>query len=139
MPTDAKKIAQDSAAAMFANDDASKLIGITIDDVGPSSATVSMVVRADMTNGLDVCHGGYLFTLADTAMAFASNSRNNVAFATGATVDFIAPGKRGATLSAVAVETNLSGRNAIYDVTVTDTADGTTIALFHGRTRDVTR
>ncbi len=132
-------IARASADAMFANDDASKLIGITIDSVGPGAATVSMAVRPDMTNGLDVCHGGYLFTLADTAMAFASNSRANTAFATAANIDFIAPGRVGATLVAVATETNLSGRNALYDVVIRDANDGTVVALFHGRTRDVTR
>lgn len=137
--SDPVAIAEASAAAMYANDDASKLIGITIDSVGPGAATVSMTVRADMTNGLDVCHGGYLFTLADTAMAFASNSRANMAFATAASIDFIAPGRLGARLLAVATETNLQGRNAIYDVIVSDEADGTVVALFHGRTRDVTR
>ena len=124
---------------MFADDDASKLIGISIDSVGPGSANVSMTVRADMTNGLGVCHGGYLFTLADTAMAFASNSRNNTAFATAGSVDFIAPGKLGAVLTATATETLLAGRNGMYDVVVTDTADGTVVAMFRGKTRDVTR
>ncbi len=136
---DPMAIAEATAAAMFANDDASKLIGITIDSVGPGAATVSMTVRPDMTNGLDVCHGGYLFTLADTAMAFASNSRANTAFATAANIDFIAPGRLGAKLVAVATETSLQGRNAIYDVVVSDANDGTVVALFHGRTRDVTR
>ncbi len=124
--------------ALYAQDTASQALGIEVTDVGPGRATTTMTVRADMTNGHSVCHGGLIFTLADTAMAFASNSHNEEALAAAAAIDFLAPAPLGAVLTAVATEQTLRGRSGIYDVTVSDHT-GATIALFRGRTRKVGR
>ncbi len=121
------------ADAMYANDDATKLMGIEVAQVGHGSATTTMTVRPDMTNGHDVCHGGFIFTLADTAMAYASNSGNVQAFATAADIDFINPAPAGSVLSATAAEQSLRGRAGVYDVRVT-ADDHTLIAVFRGRT-----
>jgi len=127
---------QATADAMYANDTASQALGITISAVAPGRATASMIVTPTMTNGHDVCHGGLIFTLADTAMAFASNAHNQVALAAGASVEFLHPAKEGALLEATATEQSLRGRSGIYDVAVTD-QDNITIALFRGRTRQI--
>ena len=89
-----------------------------------------------MANGLDVCHGGIVFALADTAMAFASNARGGTNLAAHAAIDWLAPAKVGDALSAVATETFHDGRTGFYDVSVIR-ADGTTVAVFHGRTKKV--
>ncbi len=93
-----------------------------------------MIVRAEMLNGLDVCHGGLIFTLADSAMAHASNSHGVDAFAVAASIDFLSPGREGAVLTATAVEQFRGGRVALYDVVVTSD-DGAVVARFHGRTQ----
>jgi acyl-CoA thioesterase len=102
-----------------------------------------MRVRPDMCNGLDVIHGGMTFLLADSAMAFASNSENEAAYATSAEIDWLAPAVAGQWLTAVAERRAGGGRSALWDIAVTaaDTLDGptTTIALFRGRTRKVGR
>jgi acyl-CoA thioesterase len=125
---------KDVAAAMYANDRASEALGMEIVEVGHGRAVVQMVVRPDMVNGLDVCHGGLIFSLADSAMAFSSNSSNRYAIATHAEVDWVNPGRLGATLTATAVEQYQRGRSAVTDAVVTDET-GETIALFRGRTR----
>jgi phenylacetic acid degradation protein PaaD len=119
-------------------DRAAEMLGHTVESVGPGSAVVSMTVRDDMVNGLGVCHGGLIFTLADSAMAHASNSHGQPAFAVSATVDFVAPARPGAVLRAEAHERFRRGRTALYDVEVTDDA-GTLIARFHGRTQHPSR
>jgi acyl-CoA thioesterase len=119
---------------MYANDRASEALGMEIVEVGHGRAVVQMVVRPDMVNGLDVCHGGLIFSLADSAMAFSSNSSNRYAIATHAEVDWVNPGRLGATLTATAVEQYQRGRSAVTDAVVTDET-GETIALFRGRTR----
>lgn len=119
---------------MYDRDGASQALGIELVDVGPGSAVVAMTVRDDMVNGLDVCHGGLIFALADSAMAFASNSYNRYAIAAHADIDWVNPGRRGARLTATATERNRRGRSAITDVVVTDDR-GETIAHFRGRTR----
>lgn len=124
---------QRAAEAMYANDDAAHTLGIDLTHVALGTATMAMTVRADLTNGHDVCHGGFLFTLADTAMAYASNSAGIQAFATHADIDFLNPARAGSHLTATATEQALRGKAGIYDVTITDD-DGTTIALFRGRT-----
>lgn len=124
------------AAALYADDTASQRLGIEVAEVGVGRAVTTMTVTAEMTNGHDVCHGGLIFALADTAMAFASNSENIQALAAGAGIDFINPARRDSKLTAVATQQSLRGRSGMYDVTVTDD-DGNTIALFRGRTRRV--
>ena len=128
--------ARDAADSMYANDAASKSLGMKIADVTYGGAVVTMKVEDDMVNGLDICHGGLIFSLADSAMAFASNSYNSHAVATNAEIDWVRPARRGQVLTATATERHKSGRSAITDVTVTNDA-GETIAYFRGRTRTV--
>ena len=107
--------------------------------VGPGSATVAMTVRADMVNGWDVCHGGLIATLADSAFAVACNSRGQVTVAAGFDVTFLEPGRLGDALVATARETALRGRSGLYDVTVTRDGDGVVIAEMRGRSRGLGR
>ena len=132
MPLSPEGIARKSAEAMWANDDASKWTGMTLDAVGQGTATTSLTVERHHTNGHDICHGGYIFTLADSAFAFACNSRNELTVASGLTVDFLAPVKRGDVLTADAVEVARTGRTGVYDIVVTNLA-GARVALVRGR------
>ena len=130
----AEEIARRSAEAMWARDDASKWLGARLDAVGPGTASVSMKVEKHHTNGHDICHGGFIFTLADSAFAFACNSYNQIAVAQHNTISFIAPGFRGDRLTAEAREISRSGRSGLYDVRVTN-QDGRLIAEFRGASR----
>jgi len=121
---------------MWANDTASRELGIVLDSIAPGTATCSLIVEARHANGHDICHGGFIFTLADTAFAFACNSYNQFAVAQHNTISYIAPGKRGDCLQARAVEASRSVRSGVYDVTVTN-QDGQTIALFRGCSRTI--
>ena len=120
-------------AELYRRDVSTQTFGIELVDAGPGRAVVSMVVRPDMCNGYDVCHGGMMFTLADTAMAFASGSHNQIALAAAASIDFLSPVPRGARLRATAEERWLKGRTGLYDVRV-ELEDGALVAVFHGRT-----
>ncbi|MEO8309537.1 MAG: hydroxyphenylacetyl-CoA thioesterase PaaI [Caldimonas sp.] len=117
---------------MFAADRASQGLGIRIVALGEGSARLEMAVRDDMLNGHEICHGGFITTLADSAFAFACNSRNQLTVASGLTVDFLAPVKRGDMLTADAVEVAQAGRTGVYDITVTNRA-GVRVALVRGR------
>ena len=132
----AEEIARRSADAMWARDDASKWLGARLDAVGPGTASLSMTVEKHHTNGHDICHGGFIFTLADSAFAFACNSYNQIAVAQHNTISFIAPGFRGDRLMAQAREISRSGRSGLYDVRVTN-QDGRLIAEFRGASRVV--
>jgi acyl-CoA thioesterase len=131
------------ARAMYDRDATASAFGIELLEAGPDRAVTRMRVRADMCNGLAVIHGGMTFLLADSAMAFASNSENEVAFATSAEIDWLAPATVGQWLTAVAELRAGGGRSAVWDVTVSasDEPDNnaTPIALFRGRTRKVNR
>lgn len=116
---------------MYARDAAAKSLGIEIDEVGSDFARLSMKVGDSMVNGHDFVHGGFIFTLADTAFAYACNSRNERNVALGAQISFVAPGRVGTRLVAVARERSRAGRTGVFDVEVQDEA-GTTIALFRG-------
>ena len=131
MALDQQQLAEASAAAMWADDKASQAMGMEIAHIAPGTATLSMPVREDMVNGHDICHGGFIFTLADSAFAFACNSYNLVAVASGARVEFLAPGKLGDQLTAVANVASQGKRSGVYDVVVTN-QDGRNIALFRG-------
>ena len=120
---------------MWAGDAASQGLGMTIEQVAPGAARLSMPVRADMLNGLGVCHGGFIFSLADSAMAFASNAYGDHALAQHASVTFIRPGKAGETLTATAEERSRKGRSGLYDVRVTGSSDGSAVAEFRGHIR----
>jgi acyl-CoA thioesterase len=119
---------------MWARDDASKWLGVKLDAVGPGSASMSMAVEKHHTNGHDICHGGFIFALADSAFAFACNSYNQVAVAQHNTISFIAPSFQGDRLTAVAREVTRNGRSGLYDVRVTN-QDGRLIAEFRGASR----
>ena len=134
---DKQQIAERVAGEMFARDSASQSLGMQVKEVRPGYARLTLIVRPDMLNGHAICHGGVIFSLADSAFAFACNSHNQNAVASGCSIDFLAPAKAGDELSAEAVERALLGRIGVYDVTITN-AEGRTIALFRGRSYRVT-
>ncbi len=119
------------AAAMFARDRAARMLGIEVSEIEAGRATCTMTVREDMLNGHDICHGGIVFTLADTAFAYACNSRNERTVALQCSISFAAPARAGERLTALAEERVAGGRTGTYDVTVSTTG-GTPIALFRG-------
>jgi len=129
-------VARRCAKAMYDADVASRRLGIDISDVAPGHATATMTITAGMVNGHDICHGGYVFTLADTAFAFACNTYNDRTVAAGADISFLHPVHAGETLTAVASERARRGRSGIYDVSVTR-ADGEVVAEFRGRSRSL--
>ena len=131
--------ARRSADAMWAGDAASQALGMTVVDVGPGTAEVSMKVREDMVNGWGLCHGGLIASLADSAFAFACNSHGVVTVAAGFEVDFLESARLGDELVATAVERALRGRSGLYDVTVRRTSDDAVIAEFRGRSRSTGR
>lgn len=128
--------AEKCAELMFANDAASPGLGMTIVSVTPGAAIMEMPVRANMLNGHGICHGGFIFTLADSAFAFACNSYNQLTVAQQNQITYLTPGNAGEVLRAHASEVSRTGRSGIYDVTVTG-EDGRTIALFRGLSRTV--
>ncbi len=128
--------AEKSTKAMFATDQASAGLGMTIAAVGPGRATLTMKVRPEMLNGHGICHGGFIFTLADSAFAFACNSYNQLVVAQQNQITYLSPGREDELLTATATETSKTGRSGIYDVTVTG-QDGRSVALFRGLSRSV--
>jgi acyl-CoA thioesterase len=123
---------EEVGAHMFAADRASQGLGMRILALGAGSARLEMAVRDDMLNGHEICHGGFITTLADSAFAFACNSRNELTVAAGLTVDFLAPVRRGDVLTAEASEVSRAGRTGVYDIVVTNRA-GVRVALVRGR------
>ncbi|MGD9959469.1 hydroxyphenylacetyl-CoA thioesterase PaaI [Nocardioides sp.] len=136
---DEEEVAQRSAAEMWAGDAASRMLGMRIVAVGPGTASVSMRVRADMVNGWDLCHGGLIAALADSAFALACNSRGTVTVAAGFDVTFLEAGRLDDELLATAHEVARRGRSGLYDVLVARAADGAVIAAFRGRSRELGR
>jgi len=134
---DKQQIAERVAGEMFARDSASQSLGMQVKEVRPGYARLTLIVRPDMLNGHAICHGGVIFSLADSAFAFACNSHNQNTVASGCSIDFLAPAKAGDELTAEAVERALLGRIGVYDVTITN-AEGRTIALFRGRSYRIT-
>lgn len=131
-PMNPQALADHVRLGMLAHDRATRALGMEITSMEPGHATITMAVRADMLNGFDTCHGGYITTLADSAFAFACNSRNTMTVASGLSVDFLAPGREGDVLTARAVEVSLAGRTGVYDVVVTNQR-GESVAVFRGR------
>ena len=117
---------------MYADDSTSQSLGLELLAIGPGSARMRLPIKSTMTNGLGICHGGFIFLLADTSFAYACNSQNQRSVAASAQIEFLAPAQRGEVLTAVAVEQHRAGRSGVYDIRVTNQAD-TLIALFRGK------
>jgi acyl-CoA thioesterase len=130
-----EETAQRSAAAMWASDRASQGLRMSLHAVGPGTATLSMTVRDDMVNGHAIGHGGYTFTLADSAFAFACNSYNRATVAAGAEIRFRRPTRLGDRLVATATERERTGRDGVYDVLVT--VGDEVVAIFTGRSKEI--
>ena len=131
----AEEVARRSAEAMWASDAASRALGMELVAVAPGRATVTMQVREDMVNGHAIGHGGFTFTLADSAFAFACNSYNRSTVAAACEIRFVAPTRLGDLLVAEAVERSRRGRDGVYDITVR--RDDTLIAEFVGRSKEI--
>ncbi|EGP07374.1 phenylacetic acid degradation protein [Bradyrhizobiaceae bacterium SG-6C] len=133
---DPQAIAQACADKMWQDDRASKGLGMNLLRIAPGEAMISMVVRKDMTNGHGICHGGFMFTLADSTFAFACNTYDQRTVAQQCAVTFLAAVPEGETLTAHAVERNRAGRGGIYDVTVRDSSKKV-VAEFRGHSRTI--
>ena len=131
-PAEAQALALRVAEAMFERDTASHALGLHLVRVAPGHAEVAMTVRPDMLNGHAICHGGFIFTLADSAFAYACNSYNLTTVASGCGIDFLAPAREGDLLTAVAQERSASGRTGVYDIEIVNQR-GERIALFRGK------
>jgi acyl-CoA thioesterase len=129
--------AREAAAAMFAEDLASRHLGVTIEDVAPGKATARMTITDTMLNGHGIAHGGYVFTLADTAFAFASNTYDDMVVARNCEIAFLRPVQAGDELVATAVERVRMRRSGIYDVEVRR-ATGEIVAEFRGHGATIT-
>ena len=131
-PPTAQQLAEWVRDAMWADDHASRLLGMQIIEVAPGRAVITMVVRQDMLNGHGLCHGGLIATLADSAFAFACNSHNELTVASGFSVDLLAPGRLGDVLTATGHEVSRAGRTGVYDIAVRNQR-GERVAVFRGR------
>ncbi len=129
--TDANTLATACSDVMYANDNASRTLGIEVVEVTPGCATLAMTVLRDFTNGHDICHGGYIFMLADSAFAYACNNCNRNTVASAASIEFIAPAKTGDRLTAHAHERIRGSKIGVYDVEVFN-QDDKLMALFRG-------
>jgi acyl-CoA thioesterase len=128
--------ARRAAAALWAEDNASQGLGMELVSISPGRAVIAMTVTEAMTNGHGTCHGGYIFTLADSAFAFACNSHRQRSVAQQCQITYIAPARKGMRLLAEGVERQRTERSGITDVTVRDDA-GAVIAEFRGHSRTV--
>jgi acyl-CoA thioesterase len=129
-----QRIAEACGARMHEVDRLARLLGVSLDEIAPGRARVSMTVREEMANSMGTCHGGVIFSLADCAFAYSCNSRNRKTVAAGASVDYISAARPGDRLTAVAEERALVGRTGIYDVRVVD-QNQELVAFFRGRSR----
>ena len=130
------ELAKATAQAMYATDACSKSLGLELIEVRPGYACMQMDVRDEFLNGHGTCHGGLIFTLADSTFAFACNSHNINAVAAGCSIEFLRPVMRGERLTAEATEQSLTGRTGIYDIRVTN-HDGETVAMFRGKSAQI--
>ena len=136
MHSDPQALAELAGKTMYERVPASQALGMSLDEIRPGYARMSMRVRGDMLNGHATCHGGYIFMLADSAFAFACNSHNFNTVGAGCSIDYLAPGREGDVLVAEAVEQALQGKTGVYDIKVTN-QDGRTVALFRGKSHRV--
>jgi acyl-CoA thioesterase len=131
-------LARQVGHAMWAKDTASKdTMGMQLMECSPRRAVVQMHVKSLHLNGHQICHGGFIFTLADTTFAFACNSHNTVAVAAACSIEFLKPGQLDDVLRCVGVEQTLSGRHGIYDMRVTNQRDEV-VAMFRGKSAQMT-
>jgi acyl-CoA thioesterase len=133
---DPQALAELAGKTMYERDAATRALGITLDEIRPGYARMSMPVRRDMLNGHGTCHGGYIFMLADSAFAFACNSHNFNTVGAGCTIDYLAPAREGDILAAQAVEQALARKTGVYDIAVIN-QEGQAIALFRGKSHRV--
>lgn len=133
---DPQRVAEAVRDAMWRDDRASKMLGMQILAIAPGTATLQMTVRDDMLNGHDICHGGLVTTLADSAFAFACNAYNEFTVAAGFDVNLMSPARKGDVLTARATELSKTGRTGVYDIAVTNQR-GEPIAAFRGRSYTV--
>lgn len=133
---DPQQLAQACAEALLADDPLTQELKMTVVKVGPGYAELNMPVQDWMANGHDTCHGGMIFSLADSAFAFSCNTENYPTVAAGCSIDYISPGHRGDTLTAKASRTHQRGRTGVYDVRV-ENQKGELIALFRGRSHRI--
>ncbi|MDP2001110.1 MAG: hydroxyphenylacetyl-CoA thioesterase PaaI [Rhodoferax sp.] len=129
---EALALARDVGQAMWSRDNATKALGMEMTAIAPGTATITMKVRPDMVNGHHICHGGLIFTLADSAFAYACNSYNLNTVASACHIDFLAPVREGDVLEATATERSASGRTGVYDIEV-KVRGGKQVALFRGK------
>jgi acyl-CoA thioesterase len=134
--SDPQSVAEASARAMYEQDHASQSLGMHIVEVRPGYARLAMQVREDMVNGHQICHGGLIFTLADSAFAFACNTYDLVTVAAAGTIEFLLAGRLGDELTATAEERTRSKRTGVYDVAVHNQR-GECVALFRGRSHQI--
>ena len=132
LPPTPQQVAEATREAMVRDDRASALLGMVVEAIGPGTSTLSMTVREDMLNGHDICHGGFITTLADSAFAFACNAYNEVTVAAGFDVNLLAAAHLGDRLTASAVELSRTGRTGLYDITVVNQR-GERVCTFRGR------
>ena len=134
VPDDPQALAQACADTMWRDDDAARGLGMRIEAVGPGTATMSMTVTQAMANGHGMCHGGFIFTLADTAFAYACNSHGERTVAQHAAITFLRPARVGERLVATATDRAQAGRTGLTDIEVRG-SDGGLVAVFHGQSR----
>ena len=134
---EAADLARRVGESMYAADEASKdTMGMELLACQPGRASMRMVVRPLHLNGHKICHGGFIFTLADSTFAYACNSRNHATVANGCTIEFLRPAHEGDVLTAEGVEQTLSGRHGIYDIRVSN-QKGQAVALFRGKSTQI--
>jgi len=133
---DPQALAELAGKTMFERDPASQALGMLLAEIRPGYARMTMPVRADMLNGHQTCHGGYIFMLADSAFAFACNSHNFNTVGAACSIDYLAPGREGDLLTAEAFEQALAGKSGVYDIKVSN-QEGRTLALFRGKSHRV--
>ena len=131
-PMTGEELARACADSMYAKDIAAQELGIRVESAGAGRSRVTMQVQPQMLNGHGVCHGGFIFTLADTAFAYACNSRNSVNLAQSCSIDFVSPAREGDLLTATAEQHHQFSRSGLYDITVAR-ASGEVVARFRGR------
>jgi len=133
---EAQALAEAVGRTMYPKDRTLQFLGVTLDEIRPGYARMSLRITENMTNGHGIGHGGFIFTLADSAFAYSCNSHNHNAVASGCSIEFLAPAQVGDVLTAVAEERALAGRSGIYDIDIRD-QNGKLIAVFRGKSHRI--